>query len=336
MPDANAPVALKYYAALTRALREEMRRDPTVVLIGEDVGVGGGMFAQTKGLFAEFGPLRVRDTPIAEAAFTTMAVGAAATGLRPVVEIGFEDFLTACMDGLVNQAAKLRYMLGGQVRVPLTVYAFGGGGVQAGPQHSQCLASWFMNTAGLKVVVPATPRDVLGLVKSAIRDDNPVLVLLGKQLVGTREDCESEAEEVLVPLGHASIRRVGSDVTIVAIGQMVPQALAAAKLLADEGLQAEVIDPRTLSPLDFPTISASVTKTGRLVIVHEAMLPCGPGAEILALVAERLPDALRAAPVRVTPPFTPSPFAPNLEQAYRPDARRIASAARTTLHGPPQ
>jgi pyruvate dehydrogenase E1 component beta subunit len=320
----------KYYAMLTRALREEMARDGDVVLIGEDVGVSGGIFAQTRGLFEAFGPSRVRDTPVAEAGFVTMAVGAAMTGLRPVVEIGFEDFLTACMDSLVNQAAKLRYMLGGQIKVPLTIYTFGSGGVQAGPQHSQSLAAWFMHVPGLKVVQPATPRDVLGLTKAAIRDDNPVLVLLSKQLIGSTGPVEPEGE-VIVPLGVAATLRPGRDATLVAIGTMVAPALAAAEALAVEGLDIEVVDPRTLSPLDIPAIAASVRRTGRLAVVHEAMAPCGPGAEIIASVVEAPGTRLKTAPVRITPPFAPSPFAPALEALYRPSAETIAARLRPMI-----
>lgn len=314
---------LKYYAMLTRAIREEMARDEDVVLLGEDVGASGGIFAETKGLHAEFGPSRVRDMPVAEAGFVTMAVGAAMTGLRPVVEIGFEDFLTACMDSLVNQAAKLRYMLGGQVKVPLTVYTFGSGGVQAGPQHSQSLAGWFMAVPGLKVVQPATPRDVLGLTKAAIRDDNPVLVLLSKQLIGSTGLVEPDGD-VIVPIGVADIVRPGRDVTLVAIGTMVPVALAAAAQLAEAGVEVEVVDPRSLSPLDYDTIATSVGRTGRLAVVHEALGPCGPGAEIITRVVEDPATRLRAAPVRITPPFAPAPFTPTLEQLYRPSVDRVA------------
>jgi acetoin:2,6-dichlorophenolindophenol oxidoreductase subunit beta len=306
---------------LTRAIAEEMERDDDVVLIGEDVGASGGIFAQTKGIYERFGPSRVRDTPVAEAGFVSMAVGAAATGLRPIVEIGFEDFLTACMDPLVNQAAKLRYMLGGQVKVPLTLYTFGSGGVQAGPQHSQSFASWFMNVPGLKVVAPASPRDVLGLTKAAIRDDNPVLVLLSKVLIGSTGLVDVDGD-VIIPLGQADIVRPGRLITLVAIAAMVPVALAAAEQLAAGGIDVEVIDPRTLSPLDTDTIFASVQKTGALAIVHEAHGPCGAGAEIVARVAEQ-GLRLDAPPLRITPPFAPAPFTPRLETAYRPSVERV-------------
>lgn len=330
MPDAPKMKKLKYYAMLTRAMREEMTRDDNVILIGEDVGESTGIFAQTKGIYAEFGENRVRDTPVAESAFMSMAVGASATGLRPIVEIGFEDFVTACMDPLVNQAAKLRYMLGGQVKVPLTVYTFGSGGVQAGPQHSQSLAAWFMHVPGLKVVAPATPRDVLGLTKTAIRDDNPVLVLLSKQLIGSIGPVEIEGD-VLIPFGKAKIVREGDAATLVAIGTMLKPALAAAVDLSNKGIEVEVIDPRTLSPLDTDTIIQSVKRTKRLAVVHEAMGPCGPGAEIITRVVESGDVQLAVAPQRITPPFAPSPFAPLLEKEYRPSPERILSVVESMI-----
>ena len=320
--------SIKYYQALTRALKEEMTRDESVMLLGEDVGPSGGIFAQTRGLHGAFGDLRVRDTPIAENGFVSAAVGAAMTGLRPVVEIGFEDFLTCCMDPLVNQAAKLRYMLGGQVSVPLLLYAFGGGGVNAGPQHSQSLAAWFAHVPGLKVVMPATPRDVLGLVKSSIRDDNPVLCLLSKKLIGTSGEVEGADDETLVPLGRAEIARSGADVSLVTIGQMRRAGLAAAEQLEAEGIEAEVIDLRSISPLDTETLLASVEKTGRLAVVQESHAPCSVAAEVLAVAAERIERPLRARPRRIAPPFAPSPFTPALEKAYIPDSPRIAETIR--------
>ena len=330
---AKKPKGLKYYNAVTRAIREEMQRDENVVLIGEDVGGSGGIFAQTRGLHAEFGPDRVRDTPIAEAGFTSLAVGAAMTGLRPIVEIGFEDFVTACMDPIVNQAAKLRYMLGGQVKVPVTLYTFGSGGVNAGPQHSQSLNAWFAHVPGLKVVQPSSSRDALGLLKSSIRDDNFVLCFLSKSLIGTQEEAPPEDEDFLIPLGEAEIKCAGDAATVVAVGTMVSQALRAAKALADEGVKIEVIDPRTISPLDSNTILKSVRKTGRLVVVHEAMANCGIGAEIIARVSEASVGILKAAPVRITPPFAPSPFSPSLEKAYLPDAEMIVAAVKKIVKG---
>mgnify|MGYP001293291824 CR=1 FL=1 len=317
---------LKYYQAFNRALREEMARDERVILMGEDVGASGGIFAQTRGLHAAFGGSRVRDTPIAENGFMSAAVGAAMTGLRPVVEIGFEDFLTACMDPLVNQAAKLRYMLGGQVSIPLLVYTFGSGGVNAGPQHSQSFAAWFAHVPGLKVVMPSSPADALGLVKAGIRDDNPVICLLSKKLIGTTGEVPEDGVDHVIPLGQAGIVREGTDATIVAFGTMVPVAAKAAAALAQDGISAEVIDPRSVSPLDFPAIRKSVEKTGRLIVVHEAHGQFGPGAEILARLSEEAFGVLKAAPRRVTPPFAPSPFTPSLEKLYLPSAERIADA----------
>ena len=323
---------LKYYQAFNRALREEMVRDEDVIVMGEDVGESGGIFAQTRGLHAEFGGTRVRDTPIAENGFVSAAVGAAMTGLRPVVEIGFEDFLTCCMDPLVNQAAKLRYMLGGQVSVPLTVYTFGSGGVNAGPQHSQSLGAWFAQVPGLKVVTPSTPRDVLGLFKSAIRDDNPVLCLFAKRLIGSSGEVPEDGADFTLPIGRSEVRREGGDITIVGVSTMVRAALSAAESLAeDNGIEAEVIDVMSLSPLDSDTIIASVKRTGQLCIVHEAHAPCGIGAEIIARVVEQAHGALKAAPLRITPPFAPSPFAPVLEKAYLPNAARIADEIRALL-----
>jgi pyruvate dehydrogenase E1 component beta subunit len=322
---------LKYYQALTRAIHEEMARDERVILMGEDVGESGGIFAQTRGIHAAFGGNRVRDTPIAENGFVSAAVGAAMTGLRPVVEIGFEDFLTCCMEPLVNQAAKLRYMLGGQISVPLLLYTFGGGGVNAGPQHSQSLAAWFAHVPGLKVIVPSTPADVLGLVKAGIRDDNPVICLLSKKLIGTSGEVVEKCEDHLVPLGLADVKREGKDATIVALGQMVQAALKAADLLAEKGIEAEVIDPRSVSPLDYRAIQSSVERTGRVVVVHEGHGPFGVGAEILARLSETSLGRLKAPPIRVTPPFAPSPFTPSLERLYLPSPERIAEAVAQSL-----
>ncbi|PWR21640.1 alpha-ketoacid dehydrogenase subunit beta [Zavarzinia compransoris] len=318
---------LKYYQALTRALQEEMARDERVILMGEDVGASGGIFAQTRGLHAAFGPDRVRDTPIAENGFVSAAVGAAMTGLRPVVEVGFEDFLTCCAEPLVNQAAKLRYMLGGQVGIPLLLYTFGGGGVNAGPQHSQNLAAWFAHIPGLKVVMPSTPADVLGLVKAGIRDDNPVICLLSKKLIGSSGPVAEAGEDFLLPIGQADVKRRGRDLTIVAFGQMALHALTAAESLAARGIEAEVIDPRSASPLDTAAIIASVRRTGHLCVVHEGYGPCGLGAEVVTVVVEQAMDALRKPPRRLTAPFAPSPFTPVLETIYMPGAARIEAAA---------
>ena len=310
---------LKYYSAVTRAFREEMRRDENVVLLLERTWDRRGEFLRRPGgLHKEFGADRVRDTPIAEAGFTSLAIGAAMTGLRPIVEIGFEDFLTACMDPIVNQAAKLRYMLGGQVKVPVTLYTFGSGGVNAGPQHSQSLSAWFSHIPGLKVIQPSSARDTLGLLKSAIRDDNFVLCLLCKSLVGSKELVDVDNENFLIPLGESEIKRVGQHVTVVAIGAMVRRAIEAAEAVYHEGIDAEIIDPRTLNPIDIETILGSLEKTKRLLIVHEAMSPCGIGAEIIAKVIEHNHKFVDHSSARLTPPFAPSPFAPAARRFVSP------------------
>lgn len=297
---------LNYRWAITEALREEMERDERVFLAGEDIAAHGGTFGLTRGLFKQFGGWRVKDTPISEEAIVGLAVGAAAVGMRPVVEIMFMDFITIAMDQICNQAAKMRYLYGGQVKLPMVVRALSGAGFRAGGHHSQCLESWFIHTPGLKVVMPSTPYDCKGLLKASIRDDNPVVFIEHKALLSLKG--EVPEEEYLVPLGKADVKKEGKDVTIVATGWMVSKSLAAAKKLSAEGIEAEVIDPRTLSPLDEETILASVKKTGRLIIVHEAVKPCGFGAEVAAIVAEKALDFLEAPIKRVTPPFTPIPF----------------------------
>ena len=315
---------LKYFLALNRAIREEMSRDENVILIGEDVGESGGIFSQTRGLYNDFGGLRVRDTPIAEGGFVTMAVGAAATGLRPIIEIGFGDFVTACMDGLVNQAAKLRYMLGGQVKVPLVLYTFSGGGLSAGPQHSQCLESWFAHIPGLKVISPSTPSDLLGLFKTAVRDDDPVICFLGKQLVGTSGEVTDDVEDYLIPMGKADIKVLGKDITIVTYSQMTPIVIKAANSLKkNNDIDAEVIDLRSISPLDIEAIIKSVKKTRSICVVQESQSPCSIASEVISKIVEYDKKILLKNPLRITPPFTPSPFSPNLESIYRPSQESI-------------
>ncbi len=317
---------LKYFLALNRALHEEMSRDERVILIGEDIGESGGIFSQTRGIYDKFGPNRVRDTPIAEGGFVSMCVGAAAAGLRPIIEIGFEDFVTACMDSIVNQAAKLRYMLGGQVSVPIVLYTFGGGGLSAGPQHSQSFASWFAHVPGLKVVTPSTPRDVLGLFKSAVRDNNPTLCLLGKQLIGSSGIVPNEDRDFLIPIGKSEIKKEGTDVSLVTFSQMVPVALKAAEQLESKHkISMEVIDLRTISPLDIETIISSIKKTKNLCVLQEAMSPCSVASEVLAQIAEYSTNILSNSPIRICPPFTPSPFAPQLEKVYLPDENNVIS-----------
>jgi pyruvate dehydrogenase E1 component beta subunit len=318
---------VRYIRAITEALREEMARDDKVFVMGEDVALPGGSFSATRGLLEEFGPRRVKDTPISESAIIGLALGAATQNLRPVVEIMFMDFLTICMDQIVNQVAKARYMFGGQYQLPLVIRTPCGGGLNAGPQHSQCLESWFAHVPGLKVVMPATPYDVKGLLKSAIRDDNPVLFVENKSLYGTKG--EMPEEEYLVPIGQADVKRQGRDITVVATSRMVHQSLEAAGALAKEGIEAEVIDLRTITPLDKETIFKSVEKTTRLVIAHEAVKAFGIGAEISAMVNEEMIDCLDGPILRVGAPYTPIPFNP--ESLYLPNAQDVVRAVKKVL-----
>lgn len=318
---------VRYIRAITDALMEEMARDDKVFVIGEDVALPGGSFSATRGLLEAFGAKRVKDTPISESAIVGLALGAATQGLRPVVEIMFMDFLPLCMDQIVNQVAKTRYMFGGQYQVPLVIRTPCGGGVNAGPQHSQCLESWFAHVPGLKVVMPATPYDVKGLLKAAIRDDNPVLFVENKALYGLQG--EIPEEDYLLPIGKADVKKPGKDVTVVATSRMVHQSLEAARTLSEEGIEVEVIDLRTISPLDKETIFQSVEKTSRLVIAHEAVKAFGVGAEIAAMVAEEMIDCLDAPILRVGAPFTPVPF--NLESFYLPNAEDVIKAVKKAL-----
>lgn len=317
---------VRYIRAITEALREEMARDESVCIIGEDVGVSEGAFSATRGLFKEFGEKRVRDTPISESSFVGIALGAATTGLRPVVEIMFMDFLTVCMDQIVNQIAKARYMFGGQFKVPLTIRAPAGSGGSAGPHHSQCLEAWFTHVPGIKVVMPSTPADIKGLLKSSIRDDNPVLFIEHKRLYAMKG--EIPEEEYTIPLGKADIKRKGKDVTVVATARMVYEAMTAADELAADGIGVEIVDPRTLSPLDKETILSSVEKTGRVVIAHEAVKTGGFGGEIAAIIADEAFDYLDAPIKRVGAPFTPVPFSKPEEDFYLPNSEDIVKAVK--------
>ncbi|GAB4285213.1 MAG: alpha-ketoacid dehydrogenase subunit beta [Deferrisomatales bacterium] len=315
--------------ALNDAHRIEMRRDPNVWVIGEDVGIYGGIFGVTKGLLDEFGDKRVRDTPITESGFVGCAVGSAAAGLRPVAELMFVDFIGVCMDQLYNQAAKMKYMFGGKARIPMVLRTTCGAGIGAAAQHSQCLEAWFMHVPGLKVVMPSTPADAKGLLIASIRDDNPVVFLEHKILYAT--EGEVPEGEYTVPLGKADVKRPGEDVTVVATAAMVPKALAAADTLASEGISVEVVDPRTLLPLDEEAILESVKKTHRLAIVHEAVKFAGPGGEIAAMVAEKAFDYLDAPILRVGAPFCPVPFSPPLEQEFVPSEAKIVQAVKTLV-----
>lgn len=319
--------SMNFAQALNDAHRVEMARDSNIYVAGEDVGVYGGIFGVTQGLLDEFGEDRVRDTPITESAIIGTAVGAAAAGLRPVVELMFVDFIGVALDQLYNQAAKMKYMFGGKAKIPMVMRATCGAGIGAAAQHSQCLEAWFMHVPGLKVVMPSTPYDAKGLLISSIRDDNPVVFLEHKMLYGM--EGEVPEGEYTLPLGEADIKREGSDVTVVATAQMVHLALSAAEKLSSDGVSVEVIDPRTLSPLDEETILESVRKTHRLVIVHEEVKFAGSGAEIAAIVAEKAFDYLDAPILRVAAPFAPVPFSPSLEKVFIPSEEQIIEAVKT-------
>ncbi len=320
---------MNFAQALNDAHKLEMQRDPNVYVAGEDVGVYGGIFGVTSGLLDQFGPKRVRDTPITESAIVGTAVGAATAGLRPVVELMFVDFIGVALDQLFNQAAKMKYMFGGKAKIPMVLRASCGAGIGAAAQHSQCLEALFMHLPGLKVVMPSTPADAKGLLTQAIRDDNPVVFLEHKILYGI--EGEVPEGEFTIPLGKADIKREGKDVTIVATARMVHTALAAAERLSAEGVDVEVVDPRTLSPLDTETIISSVKKTHRLVVVHEEVKFCGSGAEIAATVAEEAFDELDAPIIRLGAPFAPVPFSPALEQAYIPSEDQIIDAVKKVM-----
>jgi pyruvate dehydrogenase E1 component beta subunit len=320
---------MKYWQAIQLALKEELARDPSVCVLGEDVGHAGGPFGATSGLLAAFGAERVRDTPICEAGIVGVAVGAAMAGLRPVAEVMFLDFLGLAMDQLVNQAAKLRHMSAGRVGVPLVVRTICGAGRQTGPQHGQSFEAWLGHVPGLKVVWGSNPADARGLLKAAIRDPDPVVVIESLSLWG--QSGEVPEGDGVVPIGQAAVRRAGRDVTIVAYGGVVPRALAAARTLEGEGIDAEVLDLRTLSPLDAAAVLESLHRTHRLVVVHDAVEPCGIGAEIAALAAGQGFRDLAAPVMRVTAPFTLVPFVPALEQRYFPQPERIVEAVRSVV-----
>jgi pyruvate dehydrogenase E1 component beta subunit len=315
-----------YLGAITATLAEEMRADDRVLVLGEDVAEGGPWGA-TAGLADEFGVERVRNTPISEAAIAGIAIGAAQSGLRPVVEIMFIDFLTLALDQLVNQAAKAHFMSGGQLTAPLVLRTQGGAGQRGGAQHSQSLEAWLTHIPGLKVVMPATAADAAGLLRSAIADPNPVVFVENKTLYFRSEEAAREN----VPLGSARIARPGRDATVVALSRLVSEALAAADELAAEGIEVEVIDPRTLVPLDLDTIVESVARTHRLVVAHEAVVHGGFGAEIAAQVQAAAFDELDAPIARVGAPFAPIPFSPPLEDAYLPGRADVITAVRATV-----
>lgn len=317
---------LKYWQAINAAIGEEMERDPSVVLFGEDVARAGGTYVATKGLLDRFGGARVRDTPISEATLAGMATGAAMTGLRPIVEIMFFDFITLATDQLVNHAAKVSWVSGGRFEVPMVLRTVCGAGRNSGPQHSQSLEAWLAHIPGIKVVWPSNPADMKGLLKSAVRDPNPVVVIESLALWSSKADVP-EGDHV-VPIGKARVARAGGDVTVVSWGAAMARALVAAETLAaDHGVQAEVVDLRTLSPLDAETVLTSLAKTGRLVIVHDAVGPYGGGAEIAAIAASQGFGSLRAPIRRVTAPFGLVPFPPQLEEAFFPQPDQVVTAA---------
>jgi pyruvate/2-oxoglutarate/acetoin dehydrogenase E1 component len=319
----------RFIFAIKEAMEEEMERDEKVFLIGEDVGLAGGSFGASKGLYDKFGPERIVDTPISELGFTSMAAGAASCGLRPIVEIMFMDFVTCAMDSIVNQIAKMRYMFGNQYTMPVVVRMPEGGGLNAGPQHSQCLEAWFAHVPGLKVVMASTPYDVKALLKASIRDDNPVIFIENKTLHARKGPVAEAEEDVVLPLGKADIKREGSDVTVVTASRLVHESLKAADTLAQEGINAEVIDLMTIQPWDRETVFNSIGKTHRLVVAHEAVKQFGFGAEISAAVAEEILDELDAPIIRVGAPFSPSSY--SLEKYYVPGADDVADAVKKTL-----
>ncbi|MBI4553159.1 MAG: alpha-ketoacid dehydrogenase subunit beta [Candidatus Latescibacteria bacterium] len=312
---------ITYAEAVREAIREEMRRDDHVFLMGEDVGAAGGVFKVTTGLYQEFGPERIRDTPISEAAIVGAGVGAAMTGMRPIVEVMFGDFITIAMDQIVNQAAKMCYMTGGQAKVPLVVRTTLGAGRSSAAQHSQSLQAWLAHIPGLKVAIPSTPYDLKGLLKTAIRDDNPVIVYEDKMMYNTKGLVPDE--EYTIPFGTADVKREGKDVTIVATSSMVHTVLNAATKLEQDGISVEVVDPRTLVPLDMATIIASVEKTSRAVVIDEGYQRFGITAEIASLIADEAFDYLDAPVKRIGAMDVPVPFSPGLEPLTIPNEERV-------------
>jgi pyruvate dehydrogenase E1 component beta subunit len=310
--------------AVMEALSEEMERDPAVFVIGEDLTAHGGIFGQFTGLPEKF-PGRIIDAPISETAIVGAGVGAALTGMRPVVDMHFADFVTTAMDEIANQMAKIRYMFGGQASVPMVLWAPDGGGLRAAAHHSQCLENWFVHTPGLKVVVPSEPEDVKGLLKAAIRDDDPVMFFQHKRLFAQKGPVPEG--ELIIPLGKAALKRKGSDLTIITYSRMTYLCLEAAQILAGKGIEAEVIDLRTLRPLDFSLIADSVKKTYRALVVHEACLTGGFGAEIAARIGEELFDYLDAPVTRIGARDVPMPFSPVMEQFVMPQTEDIVAGA---------
>ena len=320
---------LSYREAVRDALSQAMRQDEGVFVMGEDIAEMGGSMGVTAGMLDEFGPERIRNTPISEIAIVGAGIGAAMQGMRPVVEVMYEDFLTVSMEQIVNQAAKHRYMSGGQLKVPLTIRTQGGAGWSPGAQHAQQVEAWFVHVPGLKVVFASTPADVRGLLWSAIYDDNPVIFFEHRTLYGLKEEMPEEVESI--PLGRGRVHREGSDVTVVATGRLVHEALQAAEQAESEGVSVEVWDPRTLQPLDVDGLVASVKKTNRVVVAHEAVTRGGFGAEITAVVQEQAFDWLDAPVERVGARFAPIPFAPVMENYVVPHADHVLEAIKQTV-----
>jgi acetoin:2,6-dichlorophenolindophenol oxidoreductase subunit beta len=320
---------LSYREAVRDALSRAMREDDGVFIMGEDIAEMGGSMGVTAGMLEEFGPERVRNTPISEMAIVGAGIGAAMQGMRPVVEVMYEDFTTLAMEQIVNQAAKHRTMSGGQVKVPLTIRTQGGAGWSPGAQHAQQVEGWFVHVPGLKVVFASTPTDVRGLLWSSIYDDNPVMFFEHRTLYGIKEEVPDELEPI--PIGQARVHREGSDVTVVATGRLVHEALTAAEEAEEHGVSVEVVDPRTLQPLDEDAIVGSVKKTNRCVVAHEAVARMGFGAEVAAVVQEKAFDWLDAPVERVGARFAPLPFAPVMEEYVVPDAADVLEAIQKTV-----
>jgi acetoin:2,6-dichlorophenolindophenol oxidoreductase subunit beta len=320
---------LSYREAVRDAMSTAMRRDEDVFIMGEDIAEMGGSMGVTQGMLEEFGPERVRNTPISEMAIVGAGVGAAIAGMRPIVEIMYQDFTTLAMEQIVSQAAKHRYMSGGQIKVPITIRTQGGAGWSPGAQHAQQLEAWFVHVPGLKVVFPSTPEDVRGLLWSSIYEDNPIVFFEHRTLYGIKGEVPDEIEPI--EIGKARIHREGEDVTVVATGRLVHESLKAAEQAAEEGISVEVFDPRTLQPLDEDALIASVKKTNRAVVAHEAVTRMGWGAEVAAIVQEKAFDYLDAPVARVGAKFTPIPFAPVMEEWVVPHAKDVLAAIKKTV-----
>jgi len=320
---------LSYREAVRDAMSTAMRRDEDVFIMGEDIAEMGGSMGVTQGMLEEFGPERVRNTPISEMAIVGAGIGAAIAGMRPIVEIMYQDFTTLAMEQIVSQAAKHRYMSGGQIKVPLTIRTQGGAGWSPGAQHAQQLEAWFVHVPGLKVVFPSTPEDVRGLLWSSIYEDNPIVFFEHRTLYGIKGEVPDEIEPI--EIGKARIHREGEDVTVIATGRLVHESLRAAEQAAEEGISVEVFDPRTLQPLDEDALIASVKKTNRAVVAHEAVTRMGWGAEVAAVVQEKAFDYLDAPVARVGAKFTPIPFAPVMEEWVIPHAKDVLAAIKKTV-----